>query len=256
MLPEEDVSPDLCGDIGSSTITSKETYSPVLLCPPLPCCHVQDNQTSLRNLSAHNAALDLLRCPLPHDATPDNVLAIHGIFRLCHELLQAFCLRNPANQDALFAHLPLFTEQLALDVGAEDTITVLMLENRRLCTNVSDDVFWELAAQVLLRTTAVVDVVAVDGSSFFVIAVPMYRQQIERSGRRPSLLRPFVSLMRCGDVPIKKNQTRTLQVLIQPSLTQPMLLYNLPEQKAVRTEIIKVRGAAEQAYGKSELKEH
>ena len=35
-----------------------------------------------------------------------------------------------------------------------------------------------------------------------------------------------------------------------------MLLYNLPEQKAVRTEIIKVRGAAEQAYGKSELKEH
>jgi hypothetical protein len=65
--------------------------------------------------------------------------------------------------------------------------------------------------------------------------------QIERSGRRPQLLRPFVPLMRCGDVPIKKNQTRTLQVLIQPSLTQPMLLYNLPEQKVVRREIIKVR---------------
>ena len=47
-----------------------------------------DNQTSLRNLSAHTAALDLLRCPLPHDATPEAVTAIHGIFRLCHELLQ------------------------------------------------------------------------------------------------------------------------------------------------------------------------
>jgi hypothetical protein len=173
-----------------------------------------DNQTSLRNLSAHTAALDLLRCPLPHDASPESIHTILGVFRLCHQLLQAFCLRNTANQDVLFPHLPLFTEQLSLGVGAEDTITALFLENRRLCTAVDDDVFWELAAQ------------------------------IERAGREPNLLRPFVAFMRCGDVPIKKNQTRTLQVLIQPSLTQPMLLYNTPEQKQERKALFQVWACA------------
>ncbi len=33
-------------------------------------------------------------------------------------------------------------------MGAEDTLTVLVLENRRLCAGVPDEVFWELAAQV------------------------------------------------------------------------------------------------------------
>jgi hypothetical protein len=49
---------------------------------------LQDNQTSLSNLSAHAAALDLLRCPLPLNASPEAVKQIHGVFRLCHELLQ------------------------------------------------------------------------------------------------------------------------------------------------------------------------
>jgi hypothetical protein len=65
-------------------------------------------------------------------------------------LHQAFCIGNPANQEALFPHMSLFGNQLTIDVGAEDTITVLLFENRRLCTAVSDDVFWELAAQVRL----------------------------------------------------------------------------------------------------------
>lgn len=66
----------------------------------------------------------------------------------CLLCVQAFCLRNSSNQDVLFPHLSLFTEQLSLNVGAEDTITALVLENRRLCNNVPDDVLWELAAQV------------------------------------------------------------------------------------------------------------
>lgn len=76
-----------------------------------------------------------------------------------------------------------------------------------------------------------------------VLAHPLPRAvcQIERSGHRPQLLRPFVAFMRCGDVPIKKNQTRTLQVLIQPSLTQTMLLYNSPDQKVDRRALIQVR---------------
>jgi hypothetical protein len=176
---------------------------------------------------------------------------------------QAFCLRNSANQDVLFPHLSLFTEQLPLNVGAEDTITALVLENRRLCNCVPDDVFWELAAQVCsLAPTAVLETTAAChftrvvwvGSQLPVLpqcSTVCVRRQIERSGRRPQLLRPFVAFMRCGDVPIKKNQTRTLQVLIQPSLTRPMLLYNTPDQKHERRALIQVSGVARSSLNSS-----
>jgi hypothetical protein len=177
-------------------------------------------------------------------------------------LHQAFCIGNPANQEALFPHMSLFGNQLTIDVGAEDTITVLLFENRRLCTAVSDDVFWELAAQVRLPVSCRPCVFLTRHDCGVPCAfsacgrvvwsyhrwcagcgcVVLHRGvQIERSGRRPELLRPFVSLMRCGDVPIKKNQTRTLQVLIQPTFSRTMLLYNTPEERGVRFEIIKVR---------------
>lgn len=49
--------------------------------------------------------------------------------------------------------------------------------------------------------------------------------------------------MRCEAVPIKKNQTRALQVLIDPAFTSTLILYNTPEEMAVRQHYIDVRAS-------------
>ncbi len=67
------------------------------------------------------------------------------------------------------------------------------------------------------------------------------RCQIERSGRHARLLLPFFSLMKCDGVPIKKNQTRALQVLIDPAFSHTLILYNSPEEMSVRQQLIDVR---------------
>ena len=46
--------------------------------------------------------------------------------------------------------------------------------------------------------------------------------------------------MKCDGVPIKKNQTRALQVLIDPAFSRTMLLYNSPEEMVIRQELIDV----------------
>lgn len=42
----------------------------------------------MKNLAAHDVVLNLLRAPLPLDATPDKIATIHSVFCLCHRFLQ------------------------------------------------------------------------------------------------------------------------------------------------------------------------
>eukprot|EP00753_Platysulcus_tardus_P010959 PLAT3172.1.p1 GENE.PLAT3172.1~~PLAT3172.1.p1 ORF type:complete len:3198 (-),score=1828.26 PLAT3172.1:113-9706(-) len=170
------------------------------------------NQRLLNNLGVATVVVRLLSELMSYSSAAGSARAkaIHSLFELCHNFLQAFVLGNAENQAALFDDLQLLASQLGTGVGADRTVIEIFRDNRELCISVKED---------LVRL--IVQMMDVEDSP------------------SPRYLRMLLTLVRCRNTPVKRNQNLVMRILCEQRRSNLLVLYNSAMGMRQRASLIR-----------------